>query len=312
MLTPRTAQLSSKTHARDWQKLGVLYARIALGSAFLSAVASRFGLWNGTFDLKHFSTFLDYAREVLAFMPARAVPLFAWAATACETTLGILLIIGLWPRLSRPRLQFCWQCWNVHGHFSRIEIAHGLLRLFRIKRGSPSGPACLWANEPNPEWNRPKERIMIHKRSNIFFIAVLVSIALTGANLHSQTSNDDQLLHARERVWHAWFDGNSKTLADLVPAETIVMSGGEKEWKHQAEVLRSSAEFHAKGGRLIRLEFPRTEIQHFGNVAVIWSSYVLESEADGKRSTDSGRVTEIFVRRNGHWVNPGWHTDDGK
>ena len=90
------------------------------------------------------------------------------------------------------------------------------------------------------------------------------------------------------------------------------MSGGEAQWKHQSDVLRSSAAFHAKGRKLIQLEFPRTEVQHFGNVAVVWSTYALEIEMNGKRSQDSGRVTEIFVWRDGHWMNPGWHTDAGK
>jgi uncharacterized membrane protein YphA (DoxX/SURF4 family) len=74
------------------------YARIALGAAFLSAVASRFGVWDGTLDLKHFSGFLEYTAEVNAFMPPVTVPLLAWAATAAETALGILLILGVWPR----------------------------------------------------------------------------------------------------------------------------------------------------------------------------------------------------------------------
>jgi len=73
------------------------------------------------------------------------------------------------------------------------------------------------------------------------------------------------------------------------------MSGGEEQWKRQSDVLRTSTEFHAKGGKLIQLEFPRTEVQHFGSVAIIWSSYALEIDVDGKRSPDSGRVTEIFV-----------------
>ncbi|HJY86412.1 MAG TPA: nuclear transport factor 2 family protein, partial [Candidatus Acidoferrales bacterium] len=84
---------------------------------------------------------------------------------------------------------------------------------------------------------------------------------------------------------------------------------GETKWKHQAEVLQSAAEFHAAGGKLISLEFPRTEVQHFGDVAITWSEYVLEVEVGGKRSKSSGRVTEIFVKRNGQWTNPGWHTD---
>ncbi|MFZ0786831.1 MAG: DoxX family protein, partial [Candidatus Acidiferrales bacterium] len=59
---------------------------------------SRFGLWDGTLDLKHFARFLEYAGEVNSFMPRAAIPFIAWAATAAETSFGILLILGLWPR----------------------------------------------------------------------------------------------------------------------------------------------------------------------------------------------------------------------
>ena len=146
----------------------------------------------------------------------------------------------------------------------------------------------------------------------VLTIVAVAFITFPSAGLHSQTTSDDELLRARESVWRAWFDGNTKKLEELVPPETIVMSGGEKEWKHQNDVLRSSAEFHSKGGKLVRLEFPRTEIQHFGDVAVIWSTYVLETKVDGKRSLGSSRVTEIFVYQHGHWTNPGWHTDEEK
>jgi ketosteroid isomerase-like protein len=123
---------------------------------------------------------------------------------------------------------------------------------------------------------------------------------LSGPKLSEQKENDQELLRTREAVWRAWFAGDTKTLEELVPPETIVMSGGEKGWKYQADVLRSSADFHSRGDKLIRLEFPRTEVQHFGDVAVVWSSYALETEIDGKRSSGASRVTEIFVRRNGH------------
>ncbi len=145
----------------------------------------------------------------------------------------------------------------------------------------------------------------------IIIIAAFVT-TLSSGNLFAQKQNDDQLLQARETVWRAWFAGDTKTLEELVPSETIVMSGGEDQWKHQADVLRTAAEFHARGGKLIRLEFPRTEVQHFGDVAIIWSSYIVETEAGGKRSSDSGRVTEIFVLQHGRWTNPGWHTDPTK
>lgn len=82
----------------NWEAAGVLYARLALGTAFLSAVAARFGLWDRTVDLKHFAHFIQYAGEVNSFLPRSVIPFVAWAATVAETSLGVLLIVGLWPR----------------------------------------------------------------------------------------------------------------------------------------------------------------------------------------------------------------------
>jgi hypothetical protein len=144
-------------------------------------------------------------------------------------------------------------------------------------------------------------------RAGTIIILPALLIALAGAS-----TPNDELLKVREQVWRAWFAGDTRLLEQLVPPETIVMSGGEEKWKNQADVLRTSAEFHAKGGKLLRLEFPRTEVQHFGNVAIVWSSYVVEIEVNGKRSVGSSRVTEIFVWQHGRWSNPGWHTDEEK
>jgi len=139
--------------------------------------------------------------------------------------------------------------------------------------------------------------------------AAIVMLPVLLSSLAGASTSNDELLKAREMVWRAWFAGDTKTLEELVPPETIVMSGGEEKWKNQADVLRTAVEFHATGGKLVRLEFPRTEVQHFGDVAIVWSSYVVETEVDGKRSSSSGRVTEIFVWQHGRWTNPGWHTD---
>jgi ketosteroid isomerase-like protein len=121
-----------------------------------------------------------------------------------------------------------------------------------------------------------------------------------------------ELLEVREEVWRAWFVNDTKTLDALVPPDTIVISSGEEKWKNQSDILQSAARFQANGGKLIRLEFPRTEIQRFGDVAITYSQYLYETEVDGKRSLTSGRVTEIFVLRHGKWSNPGWHTDTEK
>jgi ketosteroid isomerase-like protein len=127
----------------------------------------------------------------------------------------------------------------------------------------------------------------------------------------AQTSGqDDELLHVRRSVWLAWFEGDLKTLEQLVTSETVVMSAHEGAWKHQQDVLRESREFHESGGKLVRLEFPRTEVQHFGDVAIVWSDYLLELDIAGKPKLSKGRVTEIFVRKNGQWTNPGWHTEE--
>ncbi|MGC2448757.1 MAG: nuclear transport factor 2 family protein [Candidatus Sulfotelmatobacter sp.] len=154
--------------------------------------------------------------------------------------------------------------------------------------------------------------MMQRKRNTMIVMAILVVATLSSVNLAAQTSGDEQLLSTRESVWRAWFAGDTAALEKLVPPETIVISGGEKEWKNQAYVLRSAAEFHTSGGKLIRLEFPHTEVQHFGNVAIVWSTFVLETEENGKRESSSGRATEIFVWKHRRWTNPGWHTSSTK
>jgi ketosteroid isomerase-like protein len=132
------------------------------------------------------------------------------------------------------------------------------------------------------------------------------------SSLAARPDDRAELLKVREDVWRAWFVNDTKNLRALVPPDTIVISAGEEKWKNQADILQSAVQFQAKGGKLIHLDFPRTEIQRFGDVAITYSQYLYETEVDGKRSVTSGRVTEIFVLRNGKWTNPGWHTDTEK
>ena len=89
--------LSTASEA-TWERVGIVYGRIALGSSFLSAVADRFGLWGKYGGWGNFANFTRYVAQVNSFMPAFTIPFLAWAATAAETTLGILLILGIWPR----------------------------------------------------------------------------------------------------------------------------------------------------------------------------------------------------------------------
>jgi ketosteroid isomerase-like protein len=153
------------------------------------------------------------------------------------------------------------------------------------------------------------------KMNRVFRIAAFslaLSAVLLASSRASSSGPDAELLQVREQVWRAWFDGDTKTVQQLVPSDSIVMSASDPRWKTQADVLEGASEFHNGGGKLLRLEFPRTEVQHFGDVAIVWSAYLVETEEQGKRSTSTGRITEIFVRRDGRWVNPGWHSDPGK
>jgi len=90
--------IGDQVRAISWERAGILYARIAVAAAFLSAVASRLGLWDGTLDLKHFQNFIGYTAEVNSFLPRTVIPWVAVSATVAETSLGILLLLGLWPR----------------------------------------------------------------------------------------------------------------------------------------------------------------------------------------------------------------------
>lgn len=122
-----------------------------------------------------------------------------------------------------------------------------------------------------------------------------------------------EILTARERVWRAWFANDREELEIVIPEETVAIGAGDGPWETREVVLEGARKFAESGARLVRLEYPRTEIRLYGDVAILYTTYLFEVESrDGKRETSAGRGTEIFVRRNGRWVNPGWHLDSGK
>ncbi len=76
------------------RKAVILYARIALGAAFLSAVAARFGLWHDR-GPHPFAAFIRYTGEVNSFLPSVTYPYLAVAATVAESVLGVALVLGV-------------------------------------------------------------------------------------------------------------------------------------------------------------------------------------------------------------------------
>jgi putative oxidoreductase len=105
-LQPRDTSIPETSTVRlvAWlEYLSIGYLRVALGAAFLSAVADRFGLWGSpgqrNISWGDFQQFIQYTAQVNSFLPASVAPALAWAATASELALGMALLLGVWPRL---------------------------------------------------------------------------------------------------------------------------------------------------------------------------------------------------------------------
>lgn len=78
--------------------LAVPFARIALGLAFLSAVADRFGLWGGPgargVAWGQMGPFLEYTATVNPWFPSTLIPAVGWLVTVAEIFLGLALLVG--------------------------------------------------------------------------------------------------------------------------------------------------------------------------------------------------------------------------
>jgi hypothetical protein len=120
-----------------------------------------------------------------------------------------------------------------------------------------------------------------------------------------------QILGAREAVWRAYF-ANDPALEKLIPAEAIAINEGSETWANRESILAGAKRFADTGAKLVKLEFPKTEMQIYGDVFIIYTTYLYEIEANGRVSTSTGRATEMFVRRGGNFVSVGWHLDSGK
>lgn len=117
----------------------------------------------------------------------------------------------------------------------------------------------------------------------------------------------ERILAKREAVWRAWFANDRAAMEKLIPEEVIAIDDSGDGFSDRAAIFASAKGFADRGGKLVRLEFPKTEIQAYGNTVLIYTTYIFETEVDGKRSTSSGRATEMFVRRGDELVNVGWH-----
>ena len=118
-----------------------------------------------------------------------------------------------------------------------------------------------------------------------------------------------ELLAAREQVWRAWFANDSAQLERLLPRDQFIAAGSDSIWETREQTLAGSKAFARGGGRLSSIEFPRTEMQVFGDVVVIYTTFRYTTERAGQQHHASGNAVEVFTRRNGSWQNPSWYLD---
>ena len=153
-LTPRETPISRSTTV---ESLALFYARIAVGAAFLSAVASRLGLWRGEPGWKLSPDFIQRVAELNFFMPASTIPLLAWAATLLEIALGLGLIVSGVLALTSPR-RSQWMRWAAFASAILLAV-FGTLMALTAGIESPldysvfSGSACALLLAVYPERN---------------------------------------------------------------------------------------------------------------------------------------------------------------
>ncbi len=120
-----------------------------------------------------------------------------------------------------------------------------------------------------------------------------------------------ELLDARDTAWRSFFQKDLTVVEKILAPELIAIQQNSDKWDDRTHLIALAKAMNKQGVELLRLEFPRTEIQLFGDTAILYYTYVFETGLKGKSVVDGGRGTEVFVRRDGKWVDVGWHLDNG-
>ena len=120
---------------------------------------------------------------------------------------------------------------------------------------------------------------------------------------------DPEVLALREAAWRAWFGGDEATLRAVLPAEFLGIDSSGAEINDLEKAIVSSRGFKEAGGKLLSLSFPETRAQQFGDTVILYGSYDATFALGGKETKMKGFLTEVFIKRGGKWVHPGWHLD---
>lgn len=140
------------------------------------------------------------------------------------------------------------------------------------------------------------------KRAVVFL--VMLSIPVFAAE-----SIDPDVLAVREAAWRAWFGGDEAALRAMLPEEFLAIGASGKDISNLEKTIASSRAFKESGGRLVSLSFPETHAQRFGDTVILYGSYDAKIVSGNEEREMRGRLTEVFIKRDGKWLHPGWHLD---
>src|SRR5207247_9554322 len=79
-----------------------------------------------------------------------------------------------------------------------------------------------------------------------------------------------RLLEDRQAIWQAWFTNDRSRLEQLLPNSVIAINNGDTTWQDRSAVIAAAEAFARRGRKLVTLNFPRTEKQVFGYVALLY------------------------------------------
>ena len=145
---------------RSYVKVAVIYTRLALGAAFLSGIADRFGLYGKNVGYGNFANFVRYTAQVNSFMPAFTIRFLAWAATVAELLLGLALVLGLWIRWTSLASAVLLAVFGI-----AMAISFGLKSPLDYSVFSASAAALLLALEPGDGNSRPFAKTVVPQRN---------------------------------------------------------------------------------------------------------------------------------------------------
>jgi len=157
---------------------------------------------------------------------------------------------------------------------------------------------------------------MVNRRALPLMTMALAAV-FGGCRANAAASNelaqiDPALARVQREVWEVWFAGDTTRLKEIVGDDLVAITPGSDGFSSTRNEVQASAGFRAGGGKLVDLRFPKMRVQRFGDVVIVYTDYEYALAMGSDTTRQSGRATEVFVKRDGKWLNPAWHMDAAK